>query len=224
MLKAKRKFTKKELKQDKFILATVQAKTFVEENSAKIMYGILGVLAIILLIWFYIDSKESASQNAQALLSKAQSEFNLGQKEVAITTFSEIIDQYDGTSSAEKAVFFMARINLEDGDIEQAKTYYKMYIDDYAGDNIMAQGAYAGYADCLANEKNYQEAAEHYEKAAGINPDFPQADTYLYSAAHAYKEAGDADKAKRLAQRIIDNSENQNVKNQAEILLETLSL
>jgi tetratricopeptide (TPR) repeat protein len=224
MLKAKRKYTKQELKQDKFILATVQAKTFVEEHSTKILYAVLAVIAVALLIWFYIDSKKSASQEAEAMLSKAQNEFHLGQKEAAITSFSELADRYPGTPAAGKAVFFLARIYLDDDNIEQAKKYYKLYIDDYADKNVMAQGACAGYADCLAYEKNYREAAEYYEKAAQIYPDFPQADTYLYSAASAYKEAGEVDKAKKLSQELIDESENQNIKNRAEVLLESLSM
>ena len=224
MLKAKKKYTKKELKQDKFILATVQAKSFVEENATRIMYAVIGVIAVAVLIWFYFDSKETTSQNAQSLLAAAENEFHMGQKDAAIASFSELIDQYAGTSSAAKATFLLARIQLEDNNIEQAKIYYKLFIDDYADGNLMAQGAYAGYADCLVSEKNHLEAAEYYQKAAEVVPDFPQADAYLYSAAHQYKDAGDLDQAKRLAQKLVDESENQNVKNLAEVLLETLSL
>jgi len=223
MLKAKRKLKKKELKQDKFVMATIEAKAFVEENISKILYAVLGVLVIAILAYFYVQSKASAEQTAISLLSRAESELQNNQKENAISIYQEIIDQYDGTNAAGKATYTLAKIYREDNDPVMAKTYFKKYIDDYDGKNIMMQAASAGYADCLFAEKNYDEAAKYYERAANIEPEFPMAMEYLYSAAQAYKEAGNTGKAKALAQKIIDENKNAVIKNNAEILLKSLN-
>lgn len=224
MLKAKKKFSKKELKQDKFILTTIKAKEFIENNSRQLTYTAIGVLALIILVYFYYQSKSSAERDASIRLSAAQEQINSGQRENGIAMYREILEQYDGTAAAGYAAFYLGRIFWEDGDYAQAKTYYRQFIDDYAGDNIMSQAALAGYADCLSYEKNYREAANFYEKAARTAPDFPLAVAYLYSAAEAYREAGNIGKAKNLAQKVIDDYENPAFANQAELLLESLTL
>ncbi len=49
MLKAKKKLSKKELKQDQFVLATLQAKSFVETHSKTITYALLGLVVLVVL-------------------------------------------------------------------------------------------------------------------------------------------------------------------------------
>ncbi len=223
MLKAKKRLKKKELKQDKFVMATIEAKAFVEENASKILYAVLGILVIAILAYFYVQSKATAEQTALALLSRAEIELQNNQNENAISIYQEIIDQYDGTNAAGIATYTLAKLYREDNDPVMAKTYFKKYIDDYSGKNILMQAALAGYADCLFAEKNYEDAAKYYERAASIEPEFPMAAEYLYSAAHAYKEAGNTSKAKALAQKVIDENKNPALKNNAEILLKSLS-
>lgn len=224
MLKAKKKYTKKELKQDQFVLATMKAKTFVEDHSRQIIYISLGVLAIIFLAIYIMNSRSQAKIDAASLLSTAQEQMRNGEKENAIATFNEIIDQYQGTPAAGHAAFFLGKSYWEEGDLTQAKPYFETFINKYAGKNIMSQAAYAAYADCLLSEKDNEGAAKNYEKAATTDPDFPLSVDYLYSAAQAYSDAGNSAKAKALCQKIIDDYNNPTFKNRAEVLLESLSL
>lgn len=222
MLKAKKKLTKKELKQDQFVLATLQAKSFIETHSKTITYALLGLLALVALGYFYVQSKSNAETAAATLLTKAQLETQNGQRENAINIYQEIIDQYDGTNAAAKANFLLGKIYWEDDNLTLAKQYFQAYLDEASDDNLLTQAALAGLADCYYAEKNYAEAAKLYERAAKIEPDFPPAAAYLYSAAQAYKAAGNPAKAKALAQKIIDDYEDPQFKNRAEILLNSL--
>ena len=224
MLKAKKKYTKKELKQDQFIMATMKAKSFLEENARLLAYIGAGIVAVILLVVFYINSKKSAEQDAARLLSTAQEQIRNGEKDNGLASFKEIVEQYGSTPAGGHAAFFLGKLYWEDGDSDQAKTYFGSFIDNHAGKNIMTQAAYAGYADCFFKEKNYKEAAQNYEKAANADPDFPLAANYLLSAAQAYKDAGNFAKAKTLSKKIIDDFNNPTLKSRAEVLLESLSL
>lgn len=224
MLKAKKKYTKKELKQDQFILATMKAKSFVEENARQITYIAVGIVVVILIAIFYMNLKKSADQDAALLLSTAQEQIRNGEKDNGIASYKEIVEQYDGTAAAGHAAFFLAKFYWEEEDLTQAKTYFKFFIDNHAGKDIMTQAAYAGYADCFFREKDYAEAAKNYEKAANADPNFPLAADYLFSAAQAYKDAGDFKKATSLSQKVIDGSNNPTLKSRAEVLLKSLSL
>lgn len=222
MLKAKKKLSKKELKQDQFVLATLQAKSFVETHSRTITYALVGVLALLVLGYFYFQSKANAETAASTLLTKAQLELQTGQRENAVNIYQEIIDQYDGTDAAAQANFHLGRMYWEDNNLTLAKQYFQAYLDEASDDNILTQAALAGLADCYFAEKNFSEAAKLYERAARIEPDFPQADAYLYSAAQAYREAGNTAKARALAQKLIDESDDPQIKNRAEILRNSL--
>lgn len=224
MLKAKKKYTKRELKQDQFVLATMKAKSFVEDHSRQIIYISVGILAIILLAMYYVNSKSQAEKEAASILSTAEGQMRSGQQENAAATFNEVIDQYPGTPAAGHAAFFLGKSYWEKGELAQAKPYFEKFINDYAGKNIMTQAAYAAYADCLLSEKDNAGAAKNYEKAANTDPDFPLSVDYLFSAAQAYHDAGNTDKAKALCKKIIDDYSNPTFKSRAELLMESLSL
>ncbi len=155
-------------------------------------------------------------------MTKAQLETQNGQRENAIPIYQEIIDQYDGTDGAAKANFLLGKIYWEDENLTLARQYFQAYLDEASDENVMTQAALAGLADCYFAEKNYAEAAKLYERAAKIAPEFPPAAGYLYSAAQAYKAAGNSAKAKALAKKLIEENDDPQIKNRAEILLNSL--
>ena len=150
MLKKKKKFSKKELKEDQFIIATLQAKTFVEAHTNKILIGVVAVLAFIVLGYFWTQSKNAANEAATSLLTQAQFEIQNNQKDKAISIYTEVTDQYSGTNSAAIASFQLGKLYWEDNKQELAKSYFNAFIDNYSTNNILLQAGYAGYADCPA--------------------------------------------------------------------------
>ncbi len=224
MLKAKKKFTKRELKEDKFFEVTFQAKNFIEQNARTILYAAGAVLALSVMIYFYMGSQQAEEQNALDQFARAQEQVRNGQREVGMQMMIDVVEQFDGTTAAGHAAFFLGKLFWEDKDLQTAKKYFKKYIDDYSDKNLMTQSALAGYGDCLLYEKNYAEAAKYFEKAGKIDPDFPAATDYLYTAALVYQEAGNLEKARELAQKIVDESSNVDLKNRSEVLLKSLEL
>ena len=223
MLKAKKKYTKKELKEDKFVIATMEAKNFIEDNLNQILTGLLALVVLIGGAFLWSSSSEESARQAVSALSQAQAQVTSGEMEVGKQALNDVVSNYGGTSAAGQATFMLANLYRNEGDNELAKTYFKKYVDDYSDENFLTQGAMAGYADCLMADGDYGQAASYYERAAGIEPDFPQAPSYLYSAAHAYSKAGNNARAEQLAQKIVDDySDNRAVKSRAEYLLEIL--
>lgn len=219
-----RKMSRRELKQDKFILATLKAKDYVEKNGKVIFRGVLLLVAVVIVIVFFIRSKQQASLEAAAMLGQIQMTMYSGNQQAAMDSLQLLVDRYDGTAAAGKATFLLGKFYWERSDYLNAKVYFKKYIDDYLDKTVVSQAALAGYADCLLHEKNHEEAAKYYERAARVNPDFPETPHLLFSAAAAYKEAGKLKKAEELAKKVIDDHQNIQMKNRAEILLEDLKL
>jgi len=222
MLKPKKKITKKELKQDKFVIFTLQAKKYFDEHQKAILQAGIGIIILIILITFYVNSKRSAAEKASSFLGQAQIELQMGNQDRAITLLKELVDRYEGTVPAGQGTFMLARIYWQNGDYTNAKEYFKKYIDDYANDPILTPAAFAGYADYLLIEKKYAEAAQYYEKAAKANPEFPEAASFLYSAAIAYRDAGDVKKAKEIVEKILKDYSDTQYRSRAELLLAML--
>ncbi len=226
MLKPKKdvKISKKELKEDKFVLAVFKAKDFLEAHAKEIMYGVIAVVAVVLIVSFYNSSRKKAEESANVMLSEAQVLLSQGQEDDGIARLNDLADRYEGTDAAGYATFLLAKHYLDKGDTVKAKSFFKKYIDDYGNDKMLLQAAMVGYADCLVMEKNYEEAARYYERAARINPDFPEVPAYIFSAAMAYKQAGNVDKARKLFKEIVEKYERSPYKAQSEIFLKYLEM
>ena len=224
MLKAKKKLSKKELKEDKFVLTVFKAKEYLEAHARQIAYGVAAVLAVILIVSFYNSSRQKAEENASVMLTEAQVLLSQGQEDNGIAKLNDLVDRYEGTEAAGYATFLLAKHYLDKNDTTTAKTFFKKYIDDYGNDKMLLQAAMVGYADCLVMEKNYEEAARYYERAAKLNPDFPEVPAYLFSAAMAYKQAGKADKARKLFEEIVNKYPKSAYKAQSEVFLKYLEM
>jgi len=218
----RKKITRKELKEDKFIIATIKAKEYLDKNSKLIIRGIIGLIIVAVIVIFFVRSKKEANAKAATMLGQAQLMLSSAKQTAVLDSLNLIVDRYDGTIAAGKATFLLGKLNWEKNDFENAKKYFKEFIDDYSDETIVTQAALAGYADCLMQEKNYHESAQYYERAAKINPDYPESPGYFFSAAAAYKEAGEYGKAEELAEKIVNDYQNVQIKNKAEILLESL--
>lgn len=224
MLKPYKRISKRELKQDKFVIWTLKAKEYVENHSRLIMWGTIALLAAVLIISFMSRSKRQANIKANELLGKATFALNQGNIQQGETQLKELIDNYSGVTAAGQGCFLLAKYYWQRNDYANAKIYFQKYIDDYSDDELLTAAAHAGLGDCLTQEGNTLEAAKNYEKAARIDKDSPQTPAYLFSAALAYWQANDVKKAQTIAQEIIKNHERSEYKNKADLIIAQIKL
>lgn len=223
MLKAKKKISKKELKEDQFVLFTMQAQDFLQKYVKEIAMGVAAVIAVIFLGYWMISSSAASESTAATLLSRAQQQLATGQKDVALNAMASVLTDYSGSEAAEKACFYLAEQHLADGNLEEAKAYLTTFISDYSSANVMTQAAYANLANVLMQEKDFAGAASNFEKAANMDKDFPRSPAYVYAAAVAWKDADNNEKAAALAQSLIDGYKDTHndfqLKERADVLL-----
>jgi tetratricopeptide (TPR) repeat protein len=207
MLKPKKKIRKHDLKEDKFVKAALQAKTYFDENYRQVTFVVGAIFAaiVIFIIYNYVSKQKRDEANAQ--LGIAQIEFSNSNYLKASQRLLRLIEDYSGTDEAIQGMFLLANIYYQQGEYADARHYFEEFVDDYSGSNILLASGCAGLAACLEMNKEYEKAAELYQKAADLAGDFPESDNYTYLAGICYKKIGKNDQAKNQFQKIIQNSD-----------------
>jgi tetratricopeptide (TPR) repeat protein len=219
MLKPKKKVTKQDLKEDKFVKFTLQAKSYIDENYQKLMRIALGVGAVIIILVFYYYNSQETAKEANSQLGIAEIEYKNGNLPKASERLERLIEEYEGTDSADKGLFLLANIYYQQKRYEDARIHFDKFVSAYSGSNILLASGYAGLAACEEVNGNYLEAAKLYEKAADRAPDFPESDNYYYLSALCYKRAEEPEKARSIFEQLVSEAKSSQRVRDAEIQL-----
>lgn len=125
----------------------------------------------------------------------------------------QIIEDYGRTDAGNLANYYTGFIYLK-----QAKFPLAIFhLEDFSSDDLLVQArAYSLMGDAYMEQKDYENAAKYYDKAAGYKPNKEFTPSYLMKAALAYEKLNNTDKAKAAYQTIIekfwDSSELQNAR------------
>ena len=207
MLTKKKKLSRKEIKEDKLVATYYKAYGYFEENRSRVLTigGIL--IAIALLIYFYINNRIEDNKIAGIELARVIQSYDQGAYLEAIegkegtnnVGLKKIVEDYGSTENGEYAKIYLANSYNFLGRDDEALKYYEDYSD---GNEIFEATALAGQAGIYETRKDYQKAADLYLKASRVlehnvlNPD------YLLKAGINYMHAGNTDKAKDLFKEI----------------------
>jgi tetratricopeptide (TPR) repeat protein len=202
MLTKKKKLSRKEIKQDKFVEIYYKVYGFVQDNSQRvILYGVLLIVVIFAAI-FYVNNRKQKNETAGVELARIMNLFDAGNYQEAIdgqpgTTIiglKKIVDDYGSTPNGETAKMFLADSYNLLGKTDEAYKYYK----DYDGSiELYQSAALAGQAGYFASKNNYSEAAELYEKAAHVTDTDVMNSEYLLKAGINYMKEGKNKEAKK---------------------------
>ena len=215
----KKKITKKDLKEDKFVETALKTKTYLEENSKQVTIAVIAILAFVVLIMVYKNYHEQRVMKANALLGLAQVEYQNMNYAKARNFLNRLFEEYDGTDAAVQGYFVLANLNFEQEKYEEAEVAFKKFIDNYDGSKILKASGYAGYAACLEHRGAYKAAAKYYLKAQKAAPDFIEAANYLYLAGLNFAKAGQIDQSRDAFQLIVEKYEKSNRFNDAKAQL-----
>ena len=209
MLKPKKsisKISKKDLKEDKFVKFTLQAKSYLDENSKQVFYMVSGILIVVILIIVYVYVHKQNVEEAQGQLGIAQVEYTNLNYDRAIKRLERLIEDYSGTDEADQGMFLLANVLYQKEKYDEAKVHFEQFVDSYSGSKILLASGIAGLAACYEKEKNFLEAAEAYSKAASTAPYFVEADNYIYLSGICYNKAGNIDKAVEKFEFLVENN------------------
>jgi TolA-binding protein len=178
------------------------------ERNPKLVIGIAAGIMLLVGGFFgyryYIGNQDGIAQNE---MYQAVRYFEADSLNLALNGdgnnlgFLQIIDDYGRTDAGNLANYYTGAIYLKQGKYPLAI----FHLEDFSASDLLVQArAYSLMGDAYMEQKDYENAAKYYDKAAGYKPNKEFTPTYLMKAALAYEKLNKNDKAKAVYQTIID--------------------
>jgi len=182
----------------------VNSQSYLEKNQKNLLYGSIVLIVVALAgVFFYMNFKNSSAA-ADTLLGKAQSEYQNLNYIKAESFLKQLTVSYSGTESGQEGQFLLANIYFQQKKYPEAKELFESFVDHYSKSGILKASGYAGLAACAEISKEYENAAEYYDKACNLNKEGSEAPNYLYLSGLNYKQSGNQEKAKKAFSRLVE--------------------
>ncbi|OGS33719.1 MAG: hypothetical protein A2293_15415 [Elusimicrobia bacterium RIFOXYB2_FULL_49_7] len=217
------KFGKKhKIKEDHFIEGLFKIRARLESQKKNILFGLLGVLIIVLLAFGIRQFREGNNIKSQELFGQAMMEYQNGKYTNSIAGFKRIVDEYGSSRSAPKALFLIGGLYYELGNYTLSVDAYQKYIGKYDESEFLNAAVYKGLGSAYIQMRDYDNAISAFKTAIRKYPDDFSIPELRYKLARCLVEKKDTVAAK---------SELENLKNQypasfysheADLLLATL--
>lgn len=207
MLTKKKKLSKKEIKEDRLVTTYYKVSNFVLENKNRLGMYAGGLVVVIAVIYFYMNSKAENNTQAGIQLSRVISLYDSGayleaiegRQGTNIAGLKKIVADYGSTENGEIAKIYLANSYQLLGNVEEAFKYY----EDYDGSNLIFKAtALAGEAGYYSDKKEYEKAAEIYLNASRVSKENVLNPEYMLKAAINFIEADEKEEAKELLETI----------------------
>lgn len=138
----------------------------------------------------------------------------------ALELYQEIIEQYPGTESANRALYLTGSIEYELGNYEQAGEYFSTYIEKYPKGSLLIQ-AQENIGYIFEQQGKYQQALEQFRNLEAKIPQAKKAQILL-AIGRNYETLENVDEAISTYQQIVDSSTSFSWKNKAKERLDIL--
>lgn len=203
-VKAVKRVTKKELKEDKLVTTYFKARQYFEEHQATMLKIAGGAVLIIALAAFWVMSKSRAESQASYELGMAilSSQTSAGDPVALTQQFLQIAERYSGTASGDDARYYLAKLKAQQHQPEEALKAYEDFLEHAGKASYLYPAALAGKASTLEDLGRPKEAAEYYLKAAEVRKNFFAEASFRLDAARCFLAAGEKDRAREQYQSV----------------------
>lgn len=202
MSSERRKLSKSELREDEFVEWIMEAVEYVKERARLFVGGAVAMIAVIVAINYFIESKEADRLKAAALLGDVLMVEQGGEQTEAIRRAEELVSAYAGTPAAAQGTIILANLYYAQGRYVEARGYYQRYLDNYEPLDVLAYAAQSGLGACLEAEGQFVAAAQHYETYAAQQAGTIREAMAQMEAARIYGLAGESGKQQSLLEQV----------------------
>ena len=159
MLKPKKNITKKEIQKDPLLETIDQFQAKVARNKKLYTNIGLGALIFVILLSFLIRNDRINNNEADISLGIALISLDKGDYTTASFQFENIINDFESTTSAHLASFYLAKIKFNNNEMDLAQKYIKSYLESKSK-NILLEAASKLLADIHFREDDVVSAIE----------------------------------------------------------------
>ena len=224
-----KKQVKEELEQDILLDTFSKAQSFYDKNKNALIGGAIALIIVLggsIGYYYYSSAQEDKAQQlmanaTQAYLSQDYETALRGSEAEFTVGFEQIINNYSITDAANLARYYASVCEFNLGNTEQALTYIKEY---EIPEGILGVGPISFHGVILTDLGRHQEAADIYVKAAEWDVNDSTTPYNYLEAAKAFHDAGNSEKARQYAQRIVDEYSQSTQVTGAQKLLGTLAI
>ena len=160
-------------------------------------------------IQLHQEAKDAASSASE------EEDFEKADKlyEETIASYKQLLDDFSGSESAERALFLLGSLEYDRENYTEAREYFSTYLKKHA-EGKLALNAKESLAYVFEQEGEYQKAIESFKELEKSVGDAKKADIQL-ALARNYRSLDQKDEAAKIYQAIIDSSTSAAVKEQA---------
>ena len=216
---SRRRLSKKQLKQDKFVSTTFEMAQFAKEHARKVIVASIALVILLVGSLYYWNYRSHLEIRAANLLMGAQAAYDAGNYQLAITDLEKFEAEFSGTKRADEALFVLANAHFRTASYDSARTVLQRFVSRYSDDSPFSSQAYYLLGCTLENLQAYADAASAYLRAADCARfDYERA-RFRMAAARAFHEAGRDDEAEGQYRRVLDDSPDELDASRAALLL-----
>jgi TolA-binding protein len=217
------KFSKQhKIKEDRFLEIVFSLRKKMDENKKPLIYVVVGLVAVVLIVFVVFQYKGKINEEAGAVFGKATLLLQSGNYTEALTELKKISEQYSGSSAASKSLFLSGSVYYDLGNYQLAIESFKKYVDKYSGSEFLDPAVYKGLGASYMQLNDFSSAVEAFKKALSSYPKDFQIPEIRYKLALCLLELKETEKAKSELAIIIKDSPKSQYAHQADNLLVTL--
>jgi len=224
MQRARKRLTRKEIKQDEFLIWALRIWGYIQKEYVKLLAVAAAVLVIILIATLFQQRSEIQAKEVIDAFGEVRIALYQGKTGEAILLAESIAADYKGNPEAGHATIILGNLYFELGRFPEAQDAYETYLDAYDDGGALGYGATSGVAACLEEREDYSGAITTYVAYSDTYQSSPYAPLALRHASRCSGLAGDLEKKALLLKRIAKTYSNTSYARAAKLELEMLSL
>ena len=203
---------KKELRQDPIRERILLFLTYVE-NNRNALYGIVGVVVVVILAGSYIStSTKELNEKSSLDFGKAMNNSVAGDKETSIALFEDLVSE-GSNSTASNSFAYLLDYYFSDGNFDKVDSLLRLNIE--ITDEVLQSKIYIIQGDMSLDRMEYDKSIEFYSKAGEKNSAIKN--KMLMKEAIVYYKTEDFDKTRGIVEELLDTEDLQyELKNQCE--------
>ena len=134
MLKPKKAITKKEIQKDPLLETIDQFQAKVEKNKRFYTNIVLGLIAVVLIFTFLVRNNRINNKEADTALGIALISLDKDDYTTASFQLENVINDFESTTSANLASFYLAKIKYNNGEMDLAEKHIETYLESKSKD------------------------------------------------------------------------------------------
>ncbi len=201
MLTPKKKLTKKELKHDPLLDTLEKGQEFYEKNSKQILTSAVSVVVIIILVWGWMNNRETTRSEAMLASTKATIAALGGMEDNVLAELERVVDEYGNNDAISQATYQLGVARLQVNDISGARELFTTLAN--SSDKQLQLAGKLKLAYLLEKETNYGDAAALYSQVGAQNKGVVS-DYAKLQAGYAYIADGNVTKADKIVKELLN--------------------